>query len=268
MKYQIITVALLVAGCNLQAQSAKMKIKPFKMAQKKRTPAPNDCPEETCVEKAPEETKGCTACSRPKPKPKPTQTTQAALEQTKSMCPDNKPCPDKNMKSMCSTPCDSSPEMCKQSCDDCPENYMKDCKEDCMNMSKNTSEPCDNSMMKTDSGMMHMMMRKPATENAPMPKMGSRVSVHYTGWLADADGMPMMEKQFDSSVKRGTPFMFNAGMGEVIKGWDEGIMMMKKGEKRRFVIPADMAYGARGVEGIIPPNATLVFDVELLEIMS
>lgn len=103
-------------------------------------------------------------------------------------------------------------------------------------------------------------------QDAPMPKKGSRVTVHYTGWLADQQGNPDMDKMFDSSVKRGMPFTFTAGMGQVIKGWDEGIMMMKKGEKRRFVIPSDLAYGPQGIEGVIPGGATLVFDVEMLDV--
>ena len=95
---------------------------------------------------------------------------------------------------------------------------------------------------------------------------GQRTTVHYTGWLADKDGKPDTKAKFDSSVDSGTPFTFELGAGQVIKGWDEGIAGMKVGEKRRLTIPSDLGYGARGAGGRIPPNATLIFDVELVDV--
>lgn len=86
---------------------------------------------------------------------------------------------------------------------------------------------------------------------------GKTANVHYTGWLESG-------KKFDSSVDRGQPFSFPLGAGRVIKGWDEGVQGMKVGGKRKLTIPSDLGYGSRGAGGVIPPNATLIFDVELL----
>jgi len=92
---------------------------------------------------------------------------------------------------------------------------------------------------------------------------GKKVSVHYTGWL---DNNGEKGRKFDSSVDRGQPFSFNLGGGQVIKGWDEGVAGMKVGGKRTLTIPPTLGYGARGAGGVIPANATLIFDVELLGI--
>ncbi len=93
---------------------------------------------------------------------------------------------------------------------------------------------------------------------------GARVAVHYTGWLHDASQPAQRGRQFDSSRSRGDPFHFNLGAGMVIRGWDEGVQGMKVGGTRVLTIPPEMGYGARGAGGVIPPNATLVFEVELL----
>ena len=92
------------------------------------------------------------------------------------------------------------------------------------------------------------------------------VKVHYTGWLHDPAAADGHRKKFDSSVDRGQPFEFHLGGGQVIRGWDEGVAGMKVGGKRTLIIPPEMGYGARGAGGVIPPNATLVFDVELVEV--
>lgn len=95
---------------------------------------------------------------------------------------------------------------------------------------------------------------------------GKTVIVHYTGWLYDPAAADGHGKKFDSSVDRKEPFNFKLGAGQVIKGWDEGVAGMKAGGKRTLVIPPQMGYGARGAGGVIPPNATLLFDVELIEV--
>jgi peptidylprolyl isomerase len=93
------------------------------------------------------------------------------------------------------------------------------------------------------------------------PKQGQTCVVHYTGWLYENGAKG---KKFDSSVDRGQPFEFPVGMHRVIAGWDEGVASMKVGGKRTLIIPPDLGYGARGAGGVIPPNATLIFEVELI----
>lgn len=95
--------------------------------------------------------------------------------------------------------------------------------------------------------------------NGPSPKEGQTAVVHYTGWLTNGT-------KFDSSVDRAEPFKFPVGLGHVIKGWDEGVATMKVGGKRKLTVPAHLGYGARGAGGVIPPNATLIFEVQLLGI--
>ncbi|HWH69445.1 MAG TPA: FKBP-type peptidyl-prolyl cis-trans isomerase [Candidatus Sulfotelmatobacter sp.] len=109
---------------------------------------------------------------------------------------------------------------------------------------------------KTPSGLAFVDMVK---GSGASPTSGKNVTVHYTGWLENGT-------KFDSSVDRGVPFTFRIGAGEVIPGWDEGVMSMKVGGKRKLIIPPQLGYGAQGAGGVIPPNATLIFEVELLNV--
>ena len=106
-------------------------------------------------------------------------------------------------------------------------------------------------------------MKIPVIGNGDIAKAGRPVQVHYTGWLSNGGEKG---KKFDSSVARGSPFEFPIGKQRVIAGWDEGVASMKVGGKRTLIIPPELGYGARGAGGVIPPNATLIFDVELLAV--
>ncbi|MDJ0732726.1 MAG: FKBP-type peptidyl-prolyl cis-trans isomerase [Nostocaceae cyanobacterium] len=114
----------------------------------------------------------------------------------------------------------------------------------------------DANVITTDSGLKYEVLKE---GDGATPTPGQNVTVHYTGTLEDGT-------KFDSSRDRGRPFSFKIGVGQVIKGWDEGVGTMKVGERRKLIIPSELGYGSRGAGGVIPPNATLIFDVELLKI--
>lgn len=114
--------------------------------------------------------------------------------------------------------------------------------------------PTENEAARMESGLTYIDVKVGEGAEA---KAGQAVSVHYTGWLVNGT-------KFDSSVDRGQPFKFPLGAGRVIKGWDEGVAGMKIGGVRKLIIPAELGYGSRGAGGVIPPNATLIFEVELL----
>ncbi|MDZ4720619.1 MAG: FKBP-type peptidyl-prolyl cis-trans isomerase [Roseiflexaceae bacterium] len=104
-----------------------------------------------------------------------------------------------------------------------------------------------------------LQIEKIANGTGTEAKAGNVVSVHYTGWLTTG-------KKFDSSLDRGQPFSFTLGKGQVIKGWDQGVATMKVGDKIKLTIPPELGYGARGAGNVIPPNAILIFEVELLDV--
>jgi FKBP-type peptidyl-prolyl cis-trans isomerase FkpA len=115
-----------------------------------------------------------------------------------------------------------------------------------------------------DATNLQMTDTKPGTGAAAAP--GQQVTVHYTGWLYDEAAADHRGKKFDSSRDRNDPFSFRLGAGSVIQGWDQGVAGMLVGGTRTLVIPPALGYGARGAGGVIPPNATLVFEVELLQV--
>jgi peptidylprolyl isomerase len=114
-------------------------------------------------------------------------------------------------------------------------------------------------MKQTESGLRYHDVKQ---GKGSVPEFGQTCVVHYTGWLWQDNAKG---KEIDSSVKRGTPFTFRVGAGQVTRGWEEGVSTMKVGGKRELLIPAELAYGARGAGGVIPPNATLFFEVEMIE---
>ncbi|MDZ8107201.1 MAG: FKBP-type peptidyl-prolyl cis-trans isomerase [Nostoc sp. DedQUE12a] len=117
-----------------------------------------------------------------------------------------------------------------------------------------TNPSSNNNVITTPSGLKYVELKE---GTGATPERGQTVEVHYTGTLEDGT-------KFDSSRDRGQPFKFKIGVGQVIKGWDEGLSTMKVGGRRNLIIPPDLGYGSRGAGGVIPPNATLLFDVELL----
>ena len=118
----------------------------------------------------------------------------------------------------------------------------------------------ESKMTKTSSGLQYEDTK---VGTGATPQKGQTCVMHYTGWLWENGAKG---KKFDSSLDRGTPFSFPIGQGHVIKGWDEGVATMKVGGKRTLLIPPDLGYGSRGAGGAIPPNATLLFEVELLDV--
>lgn len=121
------------------------------------------------------------------------------------------------------------------------------------NQAASTNTAAGSNMVVTASGLKYQILKE---GDGAVAKAGQTVTVIYTGWLTDGT-------KFDSSLDHGGTFQFQLGAGRVIKGWDEGVAGMKVGEKRKLTIPPDLGYGAQGADGAIPPNATLVFDVEL-----
>ena len=118
----------------------------------------------------------------------------------------------------------------------------------------------------TDNDGAELVMNEVVVGSGVEAVTGKNVFVHYTGWLYDAAAADNKGKKFDSSRDRGQPFEFPLGAGRVIKGWDQGVAGMKVGGQRTLTIPPGLGYGSRGAGGLIPPNATLVFDVELLNV--
>ena len=128
-------------------------------------------------------------------------------------------------------------------------------------LAQTDSTPAPETTVKTDSGLQYIDIK---TGTGPAARVGSRVTVHYTGWLKSR--YTGVGKQFDSSRDTNEPFHFTIGEGNVIAGWDEGVQGMQVGGVRKLIVPPSLGYGTRGAGASIPPNATLIFEVELLGI--
>ncbi|NEP58518.1 MAG: FKBP-type peptidyl-prolyl cis-trans isomerase [Symploca sp. SIO2G7] len=133
---------------------------------------------------------------------------------------------------------------------------VEQAKQTAMDIDSESEQTTDAQAVTTPSGLKYIDIKE---GDGAMPQKGQTVEVHYTGTLRDGS-------KFDSSRDRQSPFSFKIGVGQVIKGWDEGVASMKVGGQRQLIIPPELGYGARGAGGVIPPNATLIFDVELLNI--
>ena len=131
---------------------------------------------------------------------------------------------------------------------------MADEKVDVVDAARGLRTPTEGPAVSTESGLQYIEVK---VGEGAAAKAGDTAVVHYTGWLVNGT-------KFDSSVDRGQPFRFPLGAGRVIKGWDEGVAGMQPGGVRKLIIPADLGYGSRGSGGVIPPNATLIFEVELV----
>jgi peptidylprolyl isomerase len=129
-----------------------------------------------------------------------------------------------------------------------------------LSQDQSPSKDTESKMHKTPSGLQYEDVK---VGTGAMPQKGQTCVMNYTGWLWENGAKG---KKFDSSLDRGTPFSFPLGQGRVIKGWDEGVATMKVGGKRNLLIPPELGYGSRGAGGVIPPNATLFFEVELLDV--
>ncbi len=132
-------------------------------------------------------------------------------------------------------------------------------KQNSLSQSSQNENPTQGQTMNQQTEATELKIQDIKVGNGAEAKPNTTVSVHYTGWLTNG-------KEFDSSVKRGQPFKFELGAGQVIPGWDKGVLGMKVGGKRKLTIPPQLGYGERGAGGVIPPNSTLVFEVELIAV--
>lgn len=129
-----------------------------------------------------------------------------------------------------------------------------------------TTKPVNNNDVNNSDKIKELVIIDQKTGGGDIAEANKRVHVHYTGWLYDESAADKKGNKFDSSMSRGTPFVFTLGKNQVIAGWDKGVVGMKEGGKRTLIIPSRMAYGRRGSGRSIPPNSILLFDIELLEV--